>query len=113
MFVCFAVAIAAALAIAFSRNLLTLFIFYEVLSLSTYPLVTHHGTPEAKRAGRIYLGILLTTSVVFMLLAILWTWSVAGTTEFTAGESFATRSSPGSTSGCSSRSSLSGLARRR
>jgi multicomponent Na+:H+ antiporter subunit D len=84
-FVCFAVAIAAALAIAFSRNLLTLFIFYEVLSLSTYPLVTHHGTPEAKRAGRIYLGILLTTSVVFMLLAILWTWSVAGTTEFTAG----------------------------
>ncbi len=84
-FVCFALAIAAAMAIAFSRNLVTLFVMYEVLSLSTYPLVTHHGTPEAKRAGRVYLGILLTTSVAFLLLAILWTSHVAGTTEFTPG----------------------------
>jgi multicomponent Na+:H+ antiporter subunit D len=43
-FVCFALAISAALGIAFSRNLFTLFLFYEVLTFSTYPLVTHHGT---------------------------------------------------------------------
>ena len=38
------------------RNLFTLFVFYEVLTLVTYPLVTHHGTDEARRGGRIYLG---------------------------------------------------------
>ena len=32
--------------------MLTLFIFYEVLTLSTYPLVTHHRTAEAMRGGR-------------------------------------------------------------
>ncbi len=84
-FVCFAVAISAALAVAFSRNLLTLFAAYEVLSLSTYPLVTHHGTEAAKRAGRVYLGILMTTSILFLLLAIIWTYHLAGTLEFTPG----------------------------
>jgi multicomponent Na+:H+ antiporter subunit D len=58
-YVCFAVAIAAALGVAFARNVMTLFMFYEVLTLSTYPLVTHHGDEQAKRAGRVYLGILL------------------------------------------------------
>ncbi|MED5449100.1 MAG: proton-conducting transporter membrane subunit, partial [Planctomycetota bacterium] len=84
-FACFAVAIAAVMGIAFSRNLLTLFLFYEVLTLSTYPLVTHHGTEAAKRAGRTYLGILMGTSVVGLLLAILWTWQLAGTLEFRVG----------------------------
>ena len=49
--------------VAFAGNLLTLFMFYEVLTLSTYPLVTHTATEEAQRAGRIYLGILLSTSI--------------------------------------------------
>jgi len=84
-FICFALAISSALAVAFSRNLLTLFAAYEVLSLSTYPLVTHHGTDEAKRAGRVYLGILLTTSVLFFLFGIIWTWHLTGTLEFTPG----------------------------
>jgi len=84
-FACFAVAIAAVMGIAFSRNLLTLFLFYEVLTLSTYPLVTHHGTESAKRAGRTYLGILMGTSVVGLLLAILWTWQLAGTLDFRTG----------------------------
>lgn len=39
-YVLFAVAIATVMAIAFSDNLLTLFLFYEVLTVSTYPLVT-------------------------------------------------------------------------
>jgi multicomponent Na+:H+ antiporter subunit D len=84
-FVCFAVAIGAALGIAFSRNLLTLFLFYEALTFSTYPLVTHHETEEARRAGRVYLGVLVSTSVAFLLLAVVWTWNVAGTLELRPG----------------------------
>ncbi len=84
-YVFFAVALASAMGVAFAGNLLTLFIFYEVLTLCTYPLVTHHQTEAAKRAGRVYLGILLTTSIVFQLLAIVWTYSLAGTLDFRDG----------------------------
>ncbi|MEZ4586768.1 MAG: proton-conducting transporter membrane subunit [Gemmatimonadales bacterium] len=81
----FALSIAAALGVAFAGNLFTLFAFYEVLTLCTFPLVTHHQTEEARRAGRIYLGILLGTSIGFQLLALIWTWSLAGTTELRPG----------------------------
>jgi multicomponent Na+:H+ antiporter subunit D len=54
-YICFAVAIASAIGIAFAGNMLTLFIFYEVLTLSTYPLVTHKGNDEARAGGRVYL----------------------------------------------------------
>ena len=84
-FACFAVAIFAALAAAYSANLFTLFVAYEVMTLSTYPLVTHHGTTEARNGGRVYLGILLTTSVALFMLAIGWTWSLAGTLDFRPG----------------------------
>lgn len=81
----FAVAIGAAIGVAFAANLFTLFIFYEVLTLSTYPLVTHKATEEARSAGRVYLLLLLGTSMVLLLPAIIWTWHLAGTTEFTPG----------------------------
>jgi len=81
----FAFAITAAVGVAFSGNLFTLFVFYEVLTLSTYPLVTHNRTPEAMRGGRIYLGILVSTSVVFLLFAVIWTWDIAGTLDFRPG----------------------------
>ena len=81
----FAVALAAVMGVAFAGNMLTLFVFYEVLTLSTYPLVTHAGTDQARRAGRVYLGLLLGTSIVFLLLAIVWTWFLAGTLDFTPG----------------------------
>ena len=87
-YACFAIAIGAVMGLAFSANLFTLFIFYEVLTLSTYPLVTHAGTEKAKKGGRTYLGILLTTSIVFFLLAIVITWFVAGTLNFTPGGIF-------------------------
>ncbi len=80
--ICFAVAIFAALGAAFSGTMFTLFVFYEVLTISTYPLVTHHGTEKARRGGRTYLGILLSTSIGFLMFALVWTWSVAGTLEF-------------------------------
>jgi multicomponent Na+:H+ antiporter subunit D len=84
-YVCFAIALWAAMGIAFSANLVTLFIFYEVLTLSTYPLVTHKGTEAARDGGRVYLGILIATSIGLLLPAIVWTWSAAGTTDFTDG----------------------------
>ena len=84
-FACFASAIFAAIAAAFSANLFTLFVAYEIMTVSTYPLVTHHGTEKARMGGRIYLGILLSTSVAFFMLAIAWTWSVAGTLDFELG----------------------------
>jgi multicomponent Na+:H+ antiporter subunit D len=84
-YMCFAIAISSALAVAFSANMFTLFIAYEVLTLSTYPLVTHSQTEEAKRAGRTYLGILMSTSIGLLLVAVLWTWFAAGTLDFTKG----------------------------
>ena len=84
-FACFAIAISAAMGVAMAANLLTLFTFYEILTLSTYPLVTHHRTEKAMGAGRVYLGILLGTSVGFLLLAIIWTYYLAGTLDFRPG----------------------------
>ena len=81
----FAVALGSVMGIAFAGNLFTLFIFYELLTLSTYPLVTHSGDNAAREAGRTYLGYLLGTSVILLLLALIWTWSLTGTLDFRAG----------------------------
>lgn len=90
---CFPIAIASAIGIAFAENLFTMFLFYEVLTLSTFPLVTHKGSTDAVRSGRVYLGILLTTSVCFQLFAVLWIYALAKTggasgTDFEAGGIF-------------------------
>lgn len=69
---CFPLAIASAVGIAFADNIFTMFVFYETLTLSTFPLVTHKGSTDAMRSGRVYLGILLTTSVAFQLFAVMW-----------------------------------------
>jgi len=84
-YACFALALSATIGIAFAGNMLTLFIFYEALTLSTYPLVTHSGTEEARRSGRVYLGILLSTSIIFLLSATLLTWVEVGTLDFRDG----------------------------
>ena len=81
----YAIAIQAAMGIALSGNLLTLFVFYEILTFSTYPLVTHKGTPEAMRAGRIYLGILVTSSVILLLFGVIGIWVLTGTLGFATG----------------------------
>jgi multicomponent Na+:H+ antiporter subunit D len=81
----FAVSIACTLGIAFAANLLTLFLFYELLTLATYPLVTHSGTEEARRSGRTYLGILLGTSIGLQLAGILIIWVLTGTLDFREG----------------------------
>ncbi len=84
-FLCFAISIAAAIGIAFAGNLLTLFVFYEMLTLATYPLVTHKGNEDARRGGKLYLGILMCTSIGLLLFAVLWTFQLTGTLDFRAG----------------------------
>ena len=84
-YVMFAVSLAAAIGIAFAGNLLTLFLCYEMLTLATYPLVAHKGDEKTIRSARLYLGLLLATSIGLLLPAIIWTYSVAGTGDFTVG----------------------------
>jgi len=93
-YVCFALALAATMGIAFAGNLFTLFVFYELLTLITYPLVTHHGTAEARRGGLVYLAILMGTSIVLLLPAVVYVWHVAGTTDFAAGGILADKLGP-------------------
>lgn len=84
-YMCFALSLSAALGIAFSANLFTMFIFYEMLTLVTYPLVIHSQTAEAVKKARRYLVYLLGTSIVFQLTAMVATFYFAGTLEFIPG----------------------------
>jgi multicomponent Na+:H+ antiporter subunit D len=81
----FAISLACAMGIAFAGNLLTLLLFYEALTISTYPLVAHKGDANTIRSARVYIGILLTTSIGLLIPAIVWTYLVAGTTDFVPG----------------------------
>ncbi len=78
----FAIALSATIGVAFAANLFTLYLFYEMLSLATYPLVTHHQDEEARASGRKYLLYILGTSIGFVLPAMLICYSLAGTLEF-------------------------------
>ena len=93
-YTCFALSLWAAMGMALAGNLLTLFVFYEMLTLSTYPLVTHSGSEQARRSGRLYLGLLLAPSVGFLLFALIWTWQLAGTLDFIEGGSLRGTASP-------------------
>ncbi len=87
-FAFFAVSLTATMGVAFAGNLLTLYLFYEILSLATWPLVTHHQDKEARSGGRKYLTYLLGTSVGFALPALIFCYVKASATglEFsTAG----------------------------
>lgn len=81
-FACFAITMAATMGIAFSANLITLYLFYELLTLLTYPLVTHSQTAEAYAAGRKYILYHFATSVAFLLPAIIATYALSGTFSF-------------------------------
>ena len=84
-FACFALALSATVGVAFSANLFTLFLFYEALSLVTYPLVGHKETAEARAGARKYLIYLLGAAKLFLLTAMILTYNVAGTLEFRQG----------------------------
>jgi multicomponent Na+:H+ antiporter subunit D len=93
-YVCFAIALGCTMGIAFAKDLFTLFLFYEGLTLSTYPLVTHKQNAEALRAGRLYLLLLLGSSLLLFLPAIIATWFLAGTLDFTPGGILAGKAAP-------------------
>jgi len=78
----FCIAIAATNGVSLSSNLLTLYVFYEILSLSTYPLVTHHQDSEARAAGRRYLAFIMGGSVGLVLPAMLTVYSMTGDLTF-------------------------------
>ncbi len=93
-FASFAVAISATIGVAFAANLLTMYLFYEMLSLSTYPLVTHEQNAEAKSSGRKYLTYILGTSIGLALPAMLVVYALTGTLDFTVGGILADKASP-------------------
>ncbi|MBN37284.1 MAG: cation:proton antiporter [Opitutae bacterium] len=68
----FAISLSATMGVAFSANLLTIYFFYEMLSVSTFPLVTHMQDKDARTGGRTYLGYLLFTSLCLLLPALSW-----------------------------------------
>jgi multicomponent Na+:H+ antiporter subunit D len=84
-FTCFALALSATMGVAFSANLFTLFLFYEALTLATYPLVAHKETPEAKAGARKYIIYLLGAAKLLLIPAIILIYNVAGTLDFRAG----------------------------
>ena len=85
----FALALSATIGVAFSANLLTLYLFYEMLSFATYPLVTHHQDPEARSSGRKYLLYIVGTSIGIVLPAMLICYNMTGTLEFSMQGIFA------------------------
>lgn len=93
-FTCFAISLSATLGVAFSANLITLFVFYEILSLATVPLVGHKETAEAQEGARKYFLYLLSLSKTFLLSGIIIVFMIAGTTDFQSGGLL--RSQPGS-----------------
>lgn len=82
----FAICVGSAIGIAFSSNLLTLFVFYEALTLATYPLVVHTGTPEAVKGGRTYLVYALTGGT-FLAVGLVWLYALGGLGDFASGGS--------------------------
>lgn len=83
-FACFALCMSATMGIAFAANLVTFIVFFEILTIATYPLVAHYRNEEATFAGRKYLIYTLVTGQLFML-GIVIVYILAGTTDFVPG----------------------------
>jgi multicomponent Na+:H+ antiporter subunit D len=83
---CFAVAIFGAQGVAFAGNIFTLYLFYEIITLFTYPLVAHHQDEEGFAGGRKYLVYLVGTSKLFFLPAMVITYLLCGTLDFHLGD---------------------------
>ena len=79
----FSLCVTATVGIALAGNLITFLIFYELLTLATYPLLMHRGTADSRRAGRIYLSYTLAGGAL-LLVGVVWLKSLAGPLDFTA-----------------------------
>jgi multicomponent Na+:H+ antiporter subunit D len=84
----FSLSVTATMGIAFAGNMLTFLVFYEFLTLATYPLVVHRGTPRALAAGRTYLAYTLPGGLA-LLIGVVWLEVLAGPVEFTSGGALA------------------------
>lgn len=80
----FSLCVTATMGVALANNLFTFFLFYELLTLSTFPLVVHRGTDAAVRAGRVYLAYTLGGGA-FFLIGVAWLYALAGPFPFTEG----------------------------
>ena len=80
----FSVCVGSAMGIALSANLLTLFVFYEALTLATYPLVVHSGSKAAVKGGRTYLIYALSGGTA-LALGVIWLYALGGGVEFGGG----------------------------
>ncbi|CAG0907983.1 unnamed protein product, partial [Cyprideis torosa] len=80
---CFALAIFGAIGVAFSDNLFTMYLFYEIVSICTYPLVAHHQDKEGYAGARKYIIYLTTTAKAFLLPAMILIYVLTGTLDFT------------------------------
>ena len=80
----FSLCVTATVGVALAGNLLTFLLFYELLTLTTYPLIVHRGTEEARRAGRTYL-IYTMAGGALILTGTVWLYEIAGTLEFFYG----------------------------
>ena len=87
-YIFFLISMFATNAIVYSSNLITTFIFYELLTVATYPLVTFKKDEESVNSGKKYLYYLLGTSIVFLLPAIVITYIQNGSVEYTQGGIF-------------------------
>ncbi len=83
-YACLTLNITAAMGIVFASNLITFFIFFELLTVAVYPLVIHEETEEAYRAGIMY-GVYLLTGGAAVLLATVILYNVTGTMYFVPG----------------------------
>ena len=83
-FAAFAMCLAATMGICFAANLVTFFLFFEVLTVATYPLVVHYRDEEGTRSGRKYLAYTLISGQLFFAATVL-VYVFTGTTEFAAG----------------------------
>ncbi len=79
----FSLCVTATVGVALSGNLMTFLLFYELLTLTTYPLIVHRGTEVARRAGRTYLVYTITGGAL-LLIGTVWLQTLAGTLTFTA-----------------------------
>ncbi len=78
----FSLCVTATVGVALAGNLITFLLFYELLTLSTYPLIVHRGTEEARRAGRTYLMYTIAGGAL-LLVGTVWLYNVAGSLDFT------------------------------
>lgn len=79
---CFALALFGAMGVAFSDNLFTLYLFYEIVSVCTYPLVAHHQDQEGYDGAQKYIVYLTTTAKAFLLPALVLIYVLTGTLDF-------------------------------